>query len=168
VPDELLTIFKVCFLVLLYLFFFRVLRAVWTEVNAAPAGAEPLTPTKAPKAPKPAKRVKAKKSEPAPAPPPEPEGPSRLVAVDPPHLAGIEYALTDGMTVGRGSDATLVLDDNFLSSRHASFHLRDDDWVVEDLGSTNGSYVNNVKVDRISRLHTGDRVQVGNVMFEVL
>ena len=163
-PDELLTIFKICFLVLLYLFFFRVLRAVWTEVNAAPVGAEPAVPTKAPKAPKPPKKAKASKE---PAPPPEPTVPTTLVAVDPEHLAGIAYPLVDGMVVGRGDQATIVLDDNFLSSRHASFHHRDDGWVVEDLGSTNGTYLDNVKVDRIARLHPGDRVQLGNVILEV-
>lgn len=162
-PDELLTIFKICFLVLLYLFFFRVLRAVWTEVNAAPAGVvpEPVATAKE-KAPKSSRR-RAKQA----APPPEPMGPSVLVAVDPAHLAGIEYPLADGMTLGRGGDATIVLEDSFLSTRHATFARRDGEWVVEDLGSTNGTYVNNVKVDRLARLHTGDRVQVGNVILEV-
>ena len=59
-PDELLTVFKLCFLALLYLFFFRVLRAVWTEVTASMAPAPttdlaptgPATPEAAPVAPK--------------------------------------------------------------------------------------------------------------------
>lgn len=161
-PDELITIFKICFLVLLYLFFFRVLRAVWTEVNAAPAGMAPEVPTKAPKAPKPAKVPRKAKAKTA-----EPSEPTRLIAVDPPHMAGIEYALAEGMSIGRGGDSTVVIEDSFLSTRHAAFERRDGEWVVEDEGSTNGTYVNNVKVDRIARLHLGDRVQVGNVILEV-
>ena len=164
-PDELLTIFKVCFLVLLYLFFFRVLRAVWTEVNAAPAGgAEPVAPAKPPKA---SRRTRAKESRVHSDEQPAPSWPTVLVAVDPPQMAGIEYPLSEEMTVGRGPDANVVLDDGFLSQRHATFHWRDDEWVVEDLGSTNGTYVNNVKVDRLARLHLGDRVQLGNVILEV-
>lgn len=170
-PDELLTIFKICFLVLLYLFFFRVLRAVWTEVNAAPAGTtpEPTTAPKAPKPPKPSKASRKAAREPAPEPESEsePTVPTRLVAVDPPHLVGIEYPLANGMTVGRGPDCTVVLDDNFLSTHHAAFERRDGEWAVADEGSTNGTYVNNVKVDRVARLHLGDRVQLGNVILEV-
>jgi len=168
VPDELLTIFKICFLVLLYLFFFRVLRAVWTEVNAAAVTpGDPMTspakPPKPPKEPKAAKepRPKSARAE------PQPTGPSVLVAIEPAHLAGIEYPLVNGMTVGRGGDSTVMLDDSFLSTQHAAFERRDGEWVVADEGSTNGTYVNNVKVDRIARLHVGDRVQLGNVILAV-
>ena len=162
-PDELITIFKICFLVLLYLFFFRVLRAVWTDVTAVPAGLAPEAPPKASKPPKPAKAPRKAKAKP----PIEPTVPTRLVAVDPPHLAGIEYPLGEGMSIGRGGDSTVVIEDSFLSTRHAAFERRDGEWVVEDEGSTNGTYVNNVKVERIARLHLGDRVQVGNVILEV-
>lgn len=171
-PDELLTIFKLCFLVLLYLFFFRVLRAVWTEVNATqnacagaaagPAPAPVPVPVPAPEPSEPKRRRRAK----APAAAATPTGPSHLVAVDPEHLAGIEYTLQDGMTLGRG-DATIVLDDGFLSGKHARFDHRDGQWSVADLGSTNGTYVNNVKVDQVTHLDLGDRVQVGNVILEV-
>lgn len=164
-PDELLTIFKICFLVLLYLFFFRVLRAVWTEVNAAPVGTDG-PPAKAPKAPKSPKPAKAPRSVAPPEPAP-PTVPTSLAAVDPPHLAGIEYPLANGMTIGRGGDSTVVIEDSFLSTHHAAFERRDGEWVVVDEGSTNGTYVNNVKVDRVTRLHLGDRVQVGNVILEV-
>lgn len=160
-PDELLTIFKICFLVLLYLFFFRVLRAVWTEVNTAALGESPPKAPRAPKAPKPAKGHKATTSSPSPA------SPTRLVALDPANLAGIEYPLTNGLTIGRGGDSDIVLEDSFLSTRHAAFERRDGEWVVADEGSTNGTYVNNVKVVQIARLHLGDRVQVGNVILEV-
>ena len=165
-PDELLTIFKICFLVLLYLFFFRVLRAVWTEVNAAPAGTE-APPTKAPKLSRSARKRTAEPAPTPPAAPPATDVPTKLVAVDPPHLANIEYPLSNGMTIGRGGDSTIILEDSFLSTHHAAFERRDGEWVVADEGSTNGTYVNNVKVDRIARLHLGDRVQVGNVILEV-
>jgi len=176
VPDELLTIFKICFLVLLYLFFFRVLRAVWTEVNAvsspAPAGGQERTSrrarTRAAKAAAPMMAAPAA-SAPAPAPfePLPPTVATSLVAIEPPQLVGIEYPLVDNMSMGRGAAASIVLDDNFLSQRHASFEYRDDTWFVTDLGSTNGTYVDRTKVDRSARLEIGSQVQVGNIIFEV-
>ena len=69
--------------------------------------------------------------------------------------------------IGRGEASSIVLDDTFLSQRHAAFEVRDGGWVVADLNSTNGTYVNRAKVSQIARLHCGDRVEVGNVVLEV-
>lgn len=173
-PDELLTIFKICFLVLLYLFFFRVLRAVWTEVTSAPALQVPVEPELRGRRARKAARMSAGAlagGAPAAAAPPAPvpaapAEPSRLVAREPANLAGIEYALVDDITIGRaGTD--IVLEDSFLSGRHASFSFTNRSWTVNDLGSTNGTFVNNVRIDRPTRLGLGDLVQVGNIVFEV-
>ncbi|MEI2652100.1 MAG: FHA domain-containing protein [Microthrixaceae bacterium] len=163
-PDELITIFKICFLVLLYLFFFpraacRVDRGhCRARRSGTGSAAESVEATEAGQGPSQGEGQAG---------PIEPTVPTRLVAVDPPHLAGIEYPLGEGMSIGRGGDSTVVIEDSFLSTRHAAFEHRDGEWVVEDEGSTNGTYVNNVKVERIARLHLGDRVQVGNVILEV-
>ena len=69
--------------------------------------------------------------------------------------------------IGRADDSTLVLDDDYASTRHARIAQQGDDWYVEDLGSTNGTYLNQRKVTGPSVLRVGDRITVGNVELEV-
>ena len=161
-PDELITIFKICFLVLLYLFFFRVLRAVWTEVGAAaaPVGADP-TPIPTSAKEKRSERRAREKAERAVATVPT------LLVVEPPAMAGVEYTLVEGLSVGRGGDADIVLDDTFLSTRHASFEQHDGHWTVVDHGSTNGTFVNGARVEGSAYISAGDRLQLGGLIVEV-
>jgi FHA domain len=63
---------------------------------------------------------------------------------------------------GRGSDCDLVLDDSLVSRRHAAFRARADAVEVEDLGSRNGLFVNDLRIDGRSQLHHGDRVRIGS------
>lgn len=171
-PDELLTIFKLCFLALLYLFFFRVLRAVWTQVSAPAAtvtapGFDAAAPTAATSAPAaaatPSRRERRRERKAA-----RVAGPSALTVVEPPHLAGIEYGLVDGLVFGRAADASIVLDDSFASSHHARLDLRDDgSWALVDLGSTNGTFVNDTRITAPVRISVGDRLQVGNTVLDV-
>ena len=83
---------------------------------------------------------------------PSPEPPSRspvakLVVVAPGELEGREFALGDEVTVGRaGGCGVLLADDTFVSQLHARVFRRDGDLYVEDLGSTNGTYLNQRKV----------------------
>lgn len=166
-PDALLSIFNVCFLVLLYLFFFRVLRAVWTEVSSTSS-----LPTEVDAPPSKRERRRAARAERPDRhavlePEPASAGPVALVALEPPPLAGIDYALEDGMSIGRAPDAGISIEDSFLSQHHAELRWRDGGWVIADLGSTNGTYLNNVKVDQMARLELGDRLQVGNVILEL-
>lgn len=186
-PDQLLTIFRLCFLVLLYLFFFRVLRAIWTEISAVP---EPVTaPAKEAKLSRKA-RKQLKNAEPvapvvpqaaafAPpqtdhvaaqqAPAPQPAGrPRALRAIDPPHLAGLTYPLSDGMTFGRASNCSVVLDDTFMSGTHLRIVEAPNGWYVDDLNSTNGTYLNRVRVSGAVELAIGDLLQIGNVVLEVI
>jgi hypothetical protein len=171
VPDELLTIFKICFLVLLYLFFFRVLRAVWSEVTSAPAAGAPTEPPRLGRRRREVATVSggalATTAAPGPAPAQAPTGPTRLVALEPPHLAGLEYALVDDLTLGRSPEADVIIDDSFLSQRHASFEFRSGSWIVADLGSTNGTFLNGARLDQPARLASGDRVKLGNLVLEV-
>jgi hypothetical protein len=161
--EQLLTILKLCLLALLYLFFFRVLRAVWAELRApAPAAAGPAARSApAPAAPSspPAEAIAAKRARTA---------PSELVVVEPPTAAGRSYAIRDELTVGRaGGCAVSLPDDTYVSTLHARvFRGPDGDVQVEDLGSTNGTYVNRTKVGKAVALQRGDRLQVGNTTLE--
>ena len=162
--EQLLTILKLCLLALLYLFFFRVLRAVWAELRAPAAAATPA-PAPAPAPPRPA----AAPTAPAPAPKATKNSvPAELVVVEPPSLAGRSFRIDDELTVGRATGCAVSLsDDTYVSTLHARvFRTPEGEVKVEDLGSTNGTYVNRAKVGNAVPLERGDRLQVGNTALE--
>lgn len=151
-PESLLAILKLCALALLYLFFLRVIRAVWAEVAPARAGGPPVPATR------PVRRVGGRKA----------RGGDGLVVVEPRDQKGHRYALHDEVTMGRAAGCTITLDDNYASQLHARVFRRDEALHVEDLGSTNGTYVNGKKVTTPLPLKRGDRVKVGATVFEVV
>ena len=153
--DQLLTILKFFLLALVWLFFLRVLRAVWVEIRSSDAAEPAVVPAAAPAAP--ARRERPRR-----------RGPSRLKVVEPADRRGRVFDLADEMTVGRSSRSGIALeDDTFVSSTHARLYFSDDKLWVEDLGSTNGTYVNSSKVSSPVALRKGDRVQIGNTVMEV-
>jgi FHA domain len=196
VPDPVLTLLKYVFLAILYLFFLRVLRAVWVEVRepkpGQPTQAEPgpPDPTQPPAAQYPAAPFSAGQY---PGPwAPAPSGAlqsditgtvgmagafaatgsvtplPKLVVVAPPDHQGREFTLGDEVTVGRaGGCAVLLDDDTFVSQLHARIFRRDGDLHIEDLGSTNGTYLNQRKVGAAMVVRPGDQVQVGRTTLEL-
>jgi hypothetical protein len=80
------------------------------------------------------------------------------------HDSGIAYDLTDGATLGRG-DVEIQLDDPFASSRHARITRQGRTLVIEDLGSTNGTYLNDEPLTGPAPLHSGDRIRIGDSEF---
>lgn len=83
-------------------------------------------------------------------------------------LAGTRISL-DGrpIMIGRADDSTLVLDDDFASTRHARILLRGTDWYVEDLGSTNGTYLDRAKVTAPLRVPLGVPIRIGKTVIEL-
>jgi pSer/pThr/pTyr-binding forkhead associated (FHA) protein len=152
VPEALLTILKFCFLAILYLFFVRVLRAVWAEVRGEPAGAAPAA---------------------APSRPVRPSlggnrAPGRLKVVEPVERRGRTYELADELTVGRAGGCQVALgEDTYVSQLHARVFRRDGQFYVEDLGSTNGTYVNRKKVTAPIVIRKGDLLQIGKTVMEL-
>ena len=153
-PDQLLNLLKIFLLVLLYLFFFRVLRAVWTEVNPRPAEVG-VAPTRQ-RAPKQRGGRRRKSSQP------------QLRALEPPALRGSAYPLDDEVTLGRAAGCQVPLDDAYASQVHARVFHRDGQWYVEDLGSTNGTYLNRRRVAGPMVMKRRDRIQIGNTVLELL
>jgi pSer/pThr/pTyr-binding forkhead associated (FHA) protein len=74
--------------------------------------------------------------------------------------AGARAAVADGLVIGR-AEADLVVDDDEASRRHARVRLVADQVVLEDLGSTNGTWVNGVRIDRPTPIDAGDVVRIG-------
>lgn len=153
--DPLLKILNLCLLALLYLFFARVLQAVWAEV-AGPRVAK--TRARAAKA-APAHRQKRRRAQPAPI--------SMLRIVEPETDRGHTFPLADEMTLGRAAGCQITLEDTFVSQIHARIFRRDGQFFVEDLGSTNGTYLNRVRVAGPMVMSPGDLVQVGSVVMEL-
>ncbi len=152
--EQLLTILKLCLLALLYLFFFRVLRAVWAEIRGPKlAVAAPRQPAPSSKAVKKAERKAL---------------PVQLVIVEPAALKGRTYPLAEELTVGRAAGCQVTIDDTYASQIHARVFSRDGQLFVEDLGSTNGTYLNRQKVHGPQAFRRGDRLQVGNTVMELV
>lgn len=87
-----------------------------------------------------------------------------VVESAPGHQPGSRYDVSGGATIGRG-DVEIVLEDPFSSSRHARLERQGGIMVLEDLGSTNGTYLNEELVTGPQPLHSGDRVRIGDSVF---
>lgn len=158
-PEQLVKFLTYVFLALLYLFFLRVLRAVWIELREPKAAAPVPAPAGGGYLP-------------APDPPRSRRGgrkqPERLRILEPEARRGQDFDLGDELTVGRAPSCGVSLpDDTFVSQIHARLFRRDQDLWIEDLGSTNGTFLNDRKVSAPAVMHRGDRLKVGKTVLEV-
>jgi len=154
-----LTLIRVAFLAVLWLFVIVAVGVVRTDMFGATA-------------------AKLRRSRPAPPPrqpPRQPQRPTkpsrgvpRILVVTGGPLSGTTIDLTDQqITMGRANDATLILNDDYASSRHARIFPQDGQWIVEDLGSTNGTYLDRQKVTRPSPVPIGVPIQIGKTVLEL-
>ena len=156
VSDQLLLVLKLCLLALLYLFFFRVVRAVWAELRPLPqipAGA--TTPPVA----APTRKRRKESSDAVPT--------RQLVVREPVELSGKAWALAGEVSIGRAAGCQVTIDDTYASQIHARVFNRDNQWQIEDLGSTNGTWLNRHKVAGPMVIKLGDVVQIGNTVMEM-
>jgi pSer/pThr/pTyr-binding forkhead associated (FHA) protein len=75
--------------------------------------------------------------------------------------------LSASMTIGRGPECELRVDDAYASQQHARLFAKNNSWFVEDLGSTNGTFVNDQKLAAPAMLQPGDKVRVGQTIMEL-
>jgi hypothetical protein len=78
---------------------------------------------------------------------------------------GVAYDLSDGAVLGRGDEVDIQLEDSFASTAHARLMPQGDVVVLEDLGSTNGTYLNGEPLRGPQPLHVGDRIRIGDSEF---
>lgn len=96
-----------------------------------------------------------------------PGGPTHLIVTEG-GLAGTRIGLTGApVLIGRANDSTLVLTDDYASTRHARISLQDGMWVVEDLGSTNGTYLGQRKLDGPVPMEVGVPLRIGKTALEL-
>jgi pSer/pThr/pTyr-binding forkhead associated (FHA) protein len=150
VPPLVLTILKFLFLALLYLFIARAVRVIYLDI----AG------TRVPRAQAPAA------SQPAPRRKPRAR-PRSLVVTEGDEPARTYPMEEEPISIGRADACKVILGDTYVSQVHARVFPKDGEWFVEDLGSTNGTYLNRVKVSAPSQVGVGDEIRIGKTTLEV-
>lgn len=81
--------------------------------------------------------------------------------------AGLTMTLGDQLKIGRSADCQLILDDDYVSTRHARIYRSGDGYLVEDLGSTNGTYLNNERLSAPARFTPADTLRIGRTLLTV-
>ena len=145
---------RIGFLILLWIFVFAALRVIRADLFGT-GQARNMAPVPARPAPRPAKPKRRGKS------------PRQLLVVGG-ALTGTKITLSDApIMIGRANDSTLVLTDDYASSRHARLTQRDGDWYLEDLGSTNGTYLDRTKVTGPIHVPPGVPIRIGKTVLEL-
>ncbi len=148
---------KWCLLALVYLFFFRVLQATWfgsttsVSVRRVASGS--------------GRGIGRRNEDRA-----EKVGAARtwnLTVLEPPNEAGRQFQVIGETTIGRAAGCQVTLDDTFMSQLHARIYPTGDGVAVEDLGSTNGTYVNRHRVTAPTIALPGDQIQFGGIVMEL-
>jgi hypothetical protein len=152
VPELVLQLTRAGFLALLWLFVLAALRVVRSDLYAA-SGLRALLPGRRSKSGGGGGgRVRS----------------ARQMIVTHGALAGTRLTLdSKPITMGRADDSTLVLDDDYASTRHARLSLQGEEWYVEDLGSTNGTYLDRAKVSGPTRVPLGVPIRIGKTVIEL-
>ncbi|HEY5248584.1 MAG TPA: FHA domain-containing protein [Dermatophilaceae bacterium] len=164
-----LAVIRLGLLVLLWIFVFSVVGVLRGDLY----GTRVLTRGK-PRAP--LRQAREPVAKPAPATVPVPPKPTRasvkrtptMLTVTEGSLAGTTLTLMEsGVLLGRNPECTLVLDDDFASGRHARIFRRDAGWFVEDLGSTNGTFMGSKKITEAMPVEVGSTLRIGKTIFEL-
>jgi hypothetical protein len=152
-----LTLFliKISYLAILWIFVLSAISVVRSDMfgaRVAQGGTREAAPARARRQPKP----KARKG-----------SPTHVLVVDGANR-GERADLADApILIGRGSDAAIRLDDDYVSTRHARIASSGDQWFVEDLGSTNGTYIGSARITQPTTLTLGTQVRIGKTLLEL-
>ncbi len=145
-----LSVLKYVLLVLLYFFVFRAIRSVAVDVRGRRS---------APRAePRPAAATPSSRGR---------RAPSAVLVHTVDGQKPSTVRLAHATDVGRAASCVITVDDTYVSQQHARFFERDGAWYVEDLGSTNGTYLNDQRVTQAAEVHAGDVVRLGKTVLEL-
>jgi hypothetical protein len=149
-----LTLLRWGILIALWMFVMFALGALRRDLEAPPEGAAALPRPRTEPAPKRQPRVSRKRA-------------NNLVVTSGP-LSGTVIPLGSApITIGRAPDSTLVVDDEYASARHARLFQHDGQWVAEDLGSTNGTWIGKTRLTAPTVLQMGQSLRVGQTVIEL-
>ena len=153
-----LVLIRFAYLAILWIFVLSAISVVRSDMFGARVESTPRAERRAQKQaaknrPKPSKR---------------PRGAPTHVAIVEGANAGEKISLDDApLLIGRGSDAAIRLDDDYVSTRHARIATSNDQWFVEDLGSTNGTYIGSQRLSQPTTLQLGSKVRIGKTTLEL-
>ena len=153
-----LTLFliRIAYLAILWIFVLSAISVIRSDMFGArvPEGARGADPRgKSPKAAKPPAKRRG--------------SPSHVLVTEGAN-AGERAELDQApILIGRGTDAAIRLDDDYVSTRHARIAASGDQWYVEDLGSTNGTYVGNSRISQATAISLGTQVRIGKSILEL-
>lgn len=150
-----LTLIRLAFLGLLWLFVLLTVLVLRKDLRQ-PAETRPTGRPRQPKAPKPAKVARQAKV----------RG-TKLVVTEGPLTGTVIPLNTAQVTIGRAPDSTVVIDDDYASSRHARVYPSEGAWVVEDLGSTNGTWIDRTRITTPTVLPVGVPLRVGRTTLQL-
>jgi len=155
-----LTLIKLGFLALLWMFVLAVLSVIRSDLFGAKVDARAIAPASSPqpngRSPKAAKPTKKRKGL-----------PGSVTIADGPQ-AGVGATLVEEpVVIGRGSDCQIRLDDDYSSTRHARVFHSEGEWWVEDLGSTNGTYLDGQRVTRPVPAEIGGSIRIGRTTLNI-
>lgn len=161
--ELLLTLLRLGFLALIWLLVIVSVLVLRRDLKA-PRDARMLVPARAPRGggAAPAKAPKAPKQ-----PKPAKGGARSLVVVEGPLTGTVIPLGAADVTIGRAPDSTLVLDDDYASNNHARISLTGSTWIVTDLGSTNGTWVDRSRITAPTPLSVGHQLKVGRTVLEL-
>jgi pSer/pThr/pTyr-binding forkhead associated (FHA) protein len=148
-PAFVLTVLKIALLAFLYFFVWRAVRAVVSDLYG-PREKRPRS-ERQPKA----RRGRGRGT------------PTKVVVLDASGSRVSTHRLSGTLEIGRESSCQIRPEDTYISQQHARIFERNGSWVVEDLGSTNGTYLNQQKVTVPSQISPGDRIRIGKTVLEV-
>jgi len=155
VSELTLTLIKVGFLALLWLFVLSSVSVIKSDMFG-----ERVDPRRT--------AAKAAKTKPPRRPPKKTRGAPTKLVISEGANAGVTVPLEGApILLGRGADAAIRLDDDYVSTRHARFVPHGDDWYVEDLGSTNGTYIGSQRITTPMVVTIGVQVRVGKTIAEL-
>jgi pSer/pThr/pTyr-binding forkhead associated (FHA) protein len=152
--DLLLSILRIGFLLALWWFVFTVVGVLRRDLQA-PRDAKPLTPARSNRKPNPRPTLRSRKA-------------STKLVITEGTLEGTVIPLgSSPIIIGRASDATVVLEDDFVSTHHARLTPNGTHWIVEDLGSTNGTWIDRTRVTAPMVLQPGTTLRIGRTNMEI-
>ena len=153
-----LTLFliRVSYLAILWIFVLSAISVIRSDMFGARVPEAARTgggkAPRAPKAPKPSKRRNT---------------PTHVLVTEGSNVGERAELAAGPVLIGRGSDAAIRLDDDYVSTRHARIAASGDQWFVEDLGSTNGTFVGTVRITQPTTITMGTQVRVGKTIIEL-
>jgi hypothetical protein len=155
VPELTYFLIRIAYLAILWIFVLAAISVIRSDMF----GARVPEAARSAGVPKPPKQKKA---------PSKRRGSPTHVAVTQGSNAGATAALDQApILIGRGNDAAIRLDDDYVSTRHARIAASGDQWFVEDLGSTNGTYIGSVRITQPTTITLGTQVRIGKTILEL-